>query len=434
MLKPLPALLLTVTALLCPASAQSFSYDDFSDWTGISPVGLTTQSGNVLRLQDNLPTVNGGDNRGAAWYETALQVVGGFDTTFEYRMHTPSTTGGSDGMAFVIQNDQIAGAPIINGSPDGTGNTAIGRHASAAGFGLFTSSLPGESVDNSIAIHLDTYNNGSWGDGDNNHISVHTGGNGDNSQHEDHSLGRTTLGLDLNDGLVHAVRVLYVPGTLEVHVDGTLVLSVAYDFASGGTHVDSGTPIGGLDLIGGTSAYVGFTSGAGAAREVRDLHSWQFASAGGPGTAYCFGDGTGTTCPCGNPGGAAEGCANSTGSGSALAGSGSGSVAADDLTLLASNAIPGQPGLFFQGNNAINGGSGVVFGDGLRCSGNTVIRLQVAVPDAAGDAQTTVAIAAAGGASAGDTRTYQYWYRDPGGSPCGAGFNLTNGYSVDWMP
>ena len=64
-------------------------------------------------------------------------------------------------MAFVVQNDQIAGAPMVAGYPDGIGNTAIGRHASAAGFGLFTGSAVGESVDNSLAIHLDTYNNGS---------------------------------------------------------------------------------------------------------------------------------------------------------------------------------------------------------------------------------------------------------------------------------
>ncbi|MAF67102.1 MAG: hypothetical protein CMJ84_15770 [Planctomycetes bacterium] len=429
----LPALLCTA-ALTTTTHAQSFSYDDFSDWTGISPVGLAAQSGSVLRLQSNLPVLNGNDNRGAAWYETPVYIAAGFDTTFEYRMHLPSTTGGSDGMAFVIQNDQVAGIPIINGAPDGTGNTAIGRHASAAGFGLLTSSLPGESVDNSLAIHLDTYNNGSWGDGDNNHISIHTGGSGDNSQHEDHSLGRVTPGADLNDGLAHTVRVLYVPGTLEVHLDGVLALSVAYDFTAGGTHVDNQTPIGGLDLIGGTSAFVGFTSGGGSVREVRDVHSWHFSSAGGPGTTFCFGDGSGTSCPCGNFGGAAEGCGNSTGTGAALTGGGSPSVATDDLLLSAANALPGQPGLFFQGNNAVNGGSGVVFGDGLRCAGNTVIRLQVVVPDAAGDAGTTVAIATAGGASAGDTRAYQFWYRDPSGSPCGAGFNLTNGYSVDWAP
>ena len=169
--------LIIAALLLSPLSnAQSFDYPDFSDWTGISPVGLTEQTGAILRLQDNVAPSNGGDNRGAAWYADPVNVVSGFDTTFVFHMHSPSTTGGSDGMAFVVQNDQIAGAPIISGHPDGTGNTAIGRHASAGGFGLFTGSAAGESVDNSLAIHLDTYNNGSWGDSNANHISIHTGG------------------------------------------------------------------------------------------------------------------------------------------------------------------------------------------------------------------------------------------------------------------
>ena len=137
-------------------------------------------------------------------------------------------------MAFVIQNDTTAGAPVTNGAPVGTGNMALGRHASAAGFGAFTGSAPGESVGNSVAIHLDTYNNSNpWGDTDANHISVHTGGNGDNSQDEAFSLGRVSPATNLNDGGVHEIRIEYFPGTLEVYLDGNLELSVAYDFTSG---------------------------------------------------------------------------------------------------------------------------------------------------------------------------------------------------------
>jgi hypothetical protein len=151
------------------------------------------------------------------------------------------------------------------------------------------------------------------------------------------------------------------------------------------------------------------------------------------GTPVCFGDGSGTPCPCGNTGGSGEGCANSTGSGASLDGSGTASVSNDTVTLLAGNAIPNQPGLFFQGNNTIGGGAGSIFGDGLRCCGGSVIRLEVVVPNGAGDAQTSVPIAADGGVMPGDTRCYQYWYRNPGGgSPCGAGFNLTNGYEITW--
>ncbi|MDP6989966.1 MAG: hypothetical protein QF903_10845, partial [Planctomycetota bacterium] len=153
------------------------------------------------------------------------------------------------------------------------------------------------------------------------------------------------------------------------------------------------------------------------------------------GTALCFGDGAGTPCPCGNDdAGGTGGCANSTGGGSTLAASGSDSIGAADLVLEASGALPGQPGLFFQGVNFINGGSGVIFGDGLRCCGGSVVRLQVVVPDSAGDAATSGDIGGTGGVVPGDTRCYQYWYRDPSGSPCGSGFNLGNAVQVDWQP
>jgi len=150
------------------------------------------------------------------------------------------------------------------------------------------------------------------------------------------------------------------------------------------------------------------------------------------GTSQCFGDGSGTACPCGNAGGAGEGCANSTGSGSTLCATGSTSIAANNLVLTATNALPGQPGLFFQGDVSINGGNGIVFGDGLRCCGTNVIRIQVVLPDAGGTAATTDSISGDGGVSAGQTKCYQFWYRNPAGGPCGTGFNLTNAVSITW--
>ncbi len=63
-----------------------------------------------------------------------------------------------------------------------------------------------------------------------------------------------------------------------------------------------------------------------------------------------------------------------------------------------------------------------------------MIRLEVVIADANGDAATTIAIGSKGGVAAGDVRRYQYWYRDPVGSPCGSGFNLTNGYEITWQP
>ena len=151
-----------------------------------------------------------------------------------------------------------------------------------------------------------------------------------------------------------------------------------------------------------------------------------------PGSAYCFGDGSGTACPCGNAGGAGEGCANDTGSGSVLSATGSASIAADDLVLSATNLTPG-PGLYFQGNNAVNSGNGNPFGDGLRCAGGSVVRLEIRFANS-GNNFTTESTLSAGWLliSAGQTKRYQYWYRDAGTSPCSSLFNLTNGYEITW--
>jgi len=150
------------------------------------------------------------------------------------------------------------------------------------------------------------------------------------------------------------------------------------------------------------------------------------------GTSYCLGDGAGTACPCGNNSTNGGGCANGTGNGAILTGTGSASIAAGNLVLSGSDASANQPGLYFQGDNAINSGNGVAFGDGLRCAGGAVIRLQVRQSDSAGASATTTNVAADGGVAAGDVKRYQLWYRDPVGTTCGATFNLSTALEVTW--
>ena len=146
---------------------------------------------------------------------------------------------------------------------------------------------------------------------------------------------------------------------------------------------------------------------------------------------YCSGDSSNPTgCPCGNVGLAEEGCANGTGLGGKLRSNGSSSISAGDLVLTSSQLIPSQPGLYFQGNNAINTGDGTLFGDGIRCAGGGVIRLQIRFSDSTGSSATNINVSSAGGVSAGDTKRYQIWYRDPASSPCGALFNLSNGIEI----
>jgi hypothetical protein len=148
-----------------------------------------------------------------------------------------------------------------------------------------------------------------------------------------------------------------------------------------------------------------------------------------PGFRYCFGVG----CPCGNDDGLA-GCANSSGRGALLSGAGSASLLADDLLMIGSELIPDQSAILFSADVALNGCAGNAFGDGLRCAGQNVRRLQASLPDANGEAHFGPGLLALEQSPLpGDERRYQIWYRDPLG-PCGLTFNLTNGFSVTYGP
>jgi len=158
-----------------------------------------------------------------------------------------------------------------------------------------------------------------------------------------------------------------------------------------------------------------------------------YALPSAPGIGFCTGDGTGTACPCSNPGSPDEGCANSGGSGARVSAIGSNGVAADDLFVVADGLRPAQPALLFAGEDVVAGGLGAPFGDGLRCAGGAVTRLGVQVPDVAGATGWGPGLSGVGGWNAGDDRHFQVWYRDPGG-PCSSDFNLTGGLSVTFAP
>ena len=158
-----------------------------------------------------------------------------------------------------------------------------------------------------------------------------------------------------------------------------------------------------------------------------------FTSSDSIGVSFCTGDAAdGVDCQCLNNSnlGAGEGCLNSQGHGAILAGSGSNSVAADDLVLTITQARPTQPCLFIQGQGAIQ----VPFKDGKLCMGNPTERMGVEFLDASGSASTSFSIVTEGNVNAGNTRYYQCWYRDPGAgnSPCGQGSNFSQGLAITW--
>lgn len=247
---------------LASASAQSINYPNFSSVAGLALNGNAAQSGANLRL---VPSVL--SQKGSVYYAAPTTVENGFDTTFTFQTSAPSG-GGADGFAFIVHNDP-------------RGLTALANHAAGLGYGAFATSPAGTAIANSLAIEFDTFNGtfGGFSDLSANEISVHTGGVGDNSHSEGFSIGRVSPTTTFSNAAVHTARIKYVPGTLQVYLNNltTPVLTVPYSFASGGTWaLAPGGPVGGLALLPGGQAYVGFTASTGGSFENYDLLNWKY--------------------------------------------------------------------------------------------------------------------------------------------------------------
>lgn len=170
-----------------------------------------------------------------------------------------------------------------------------------------------------------------------------------------------------------------------------------------------------------------------------DILAAQYESGSG-GAVASFCDGATVVCPCGNGASTVGGCPNSANSaGAHLSWGGSSSTSQDTLQLFVSGLPPNTTCLFFQGPSALNGATGAVFGDGVRCVAAPIQRLGLKTASGAGGAlfpgpgdpslSLTGAIPAAGA-----TVVYQVWYRNPGAFCSGATTNYSNALVAAWAP
>lgn len=141
-----------------------------------------------------------------------------------------------------------------------------------------------------------------------------------------------------------------------------------------------------------------------------------------------------TSAPCGNRNSTA-GCGNASGAGARLTACGSTRVTADDLRLHASGLPANTWGTPFMGR----AGAPVPVGNGHLCLGGTLWRFAPGL--AAGTelsihalvAHSTAHHPAAAALRAGQTWSFQVWYRDVGG-PCGQSSNLTDALTITFVP
>jgi hypothetical protein len=110
--------------------------------------------------------------------------------------------------------------------------------------------------------------------------------------------------------------------------------------------------------------------------------------------------------------------------------------------LTSAGELPTALSIFLQGNASV--GSGVVFGDGVRCVGGSLKRLyvknasggSVTAPEGVEPSITTQSSALGDPIAPGSMRWYQVYYRDPALTFCppvaGNTWNVSSGLQVTW--
>lgn len=245
----------TLSFDLIAPSTGAIAYTDFSsagdEIVLLGNASLTNDSnkivepGDVVRLRI---TPDENDRNGAAWFGERVAVGSGFETEFDLQLTCDSTIFGAEGLGFVIQN------------------TAEG-----------TASLPGHNgpAANALTIKFSSWDNDAPVP---NEARVNILAGATELQSVDlftfPGIQVRSAPYSLTGELMdtpYQVRITYVPGDLDIWVDGVQVLT---DYV-----IDLST-IGAVD--GSGTAFVGFVAGTGGLRQASDIVSWSLTSTAGP--------------------------------------------------------------------------------------------------------------------------------------------------------
>jgi hypothetical protein len=229
----------TASVATLAQAALVIDYPDFSDTTGLTINGTAAQVGNVLRV-----TRDTFSQAGSAFSTNTVALTSGaaFSTYFRFRFTNPggacdSFGGcGADGIVFAVQ----------------TVSNSVGGGGGGIGF---------DGIPNSVGVEFDNWFN-SGIDINSNHVGIDLNGSVN-------SVASINIAeADLNGGDIWNAWVDYnsVTDLLEVRLTRSAVRPAAAILSY---TVDLAT------VLGSTDAYVGFTSGTGAAFANHDILSWQ---------------------------------------------------------------------------------------------------------------------------------------------------------------
>jgi hypothetical protein len=219
-------------------AAIVINFPNFANCATLQLNGNAACTANVLRVT---PATFG--QSGSAFSQTIIPLGPGntFSTFFSFNLNSPGGGADSDGLGA----DGITFTVQPNASTAGGGGGGIGY----------------QGIPNSIAIEFDTWNNGTGaGDPDGNHVGVDLNGSVA-------SVVTVPIPARMNDGATHYAWIDYNGSVIELRLSLTNVrpaapmLSHAVNLAT---------------VIGQSQAFVGFTSGTGAAFGNHDIQSWVF--------------------------------------------------------------------------------------------------------------------------------------------------------------
>jgi hypothetical protein len=211
----------------------------FSGGFSTSASSMTFQGSTKLNDTRLQLTDGGAQEAAAAWYNVPVNIQT-FNNNFTFQLSNPS----ADGFTFTIQN---------------TGRNALGPSGGGLGYGPDAAGGTG-GIGKSVAIKFDLYDNGGEGP---NSTGLYTNG-------ASPTLPATTFGggIDLHSGNTFSVNMVY---------DGTKLTMTITDGVTNATFQTSWA-VNIPQIVGGNTAYVGFTAGTGGLSSSQKIETWTLVS------------------------------------------------------------------------------------------------------------------------------------------------------------